>query len=120
MTTTRRFLTTSIALILMCGGAAFAQGMQPAKPGKQAPTVNTPTATSPSTTGAATTPVTAKVNLNTATQAQLEKLPKVSRSQAKAIVVARAKAKFKDLDDFTARKVIPADAAAGIKDSVAF
>jgi hypothetical protein len=33
---------------------------------------------------------------------------------------ARDKAKFKDWDDFVGRKVISADLAAGIKDSVTF
>jgi competence protein ComEA len=117
--TTRHLLTTSIALTLMCA-PAFAQGMQPAQSGKQAPAVNAPAATSHSTTGAATAPVASKVNLNTASEAQLEKLPKLTRSQAKAIVEARGKAKFKDWNDFAARKVIPAEAATGIKDSVAF
>jgi DNA uptake protein ComE-like DNA-binding protein len=115
---TRHLLTTSIALTLMCA-PAFAQGMQPAPSDKQAPAVNAPPAKSHSTTGAAT-PAASKVNLNSATEAQLEKLAKLTRSQAKAIVAARSKAKFKDWNDFAARKVIPADAAAGIKDSVAF
>ena len=39
---------------------------------------------------------------------------------SKAIVEARTKAKFKNWDDFVARKVVPADAAAAIKDVATF
>ena len=68
----------------------------------------------------ATTPVAAKVNLNTATVAELDKLPQIGPSRSKAIVEARAKAKFKNWDDFVARKVLPADATAALKDVVTF
>ena len=74
----------------------------------------------PATTGTATAPVAAKVNLNTATAAQIDKLPKMTHAQSKAIVEARAKAKFKDWDDFVARKLVPANEAAAIKDVVTF
>jgi len=77
-------------------------------------------ATAPSTTGKANAPVAAKVNLNTATAAELNKLPKGNVMNSRAIVEARAKAKFKNWDDFVERKVVPADAAAAIKDSVTF
>jgi competence protein ComEA len=73
----------------------------------------------PATTGT-TAPVAAKVNLNTATAAQIDKLPKMTHAQSKAIVEARAKAKFKDWDDFVGRKLVPADSAAAIKDVVTF
>ena len=87
---------------------------------KSTPTPQPPAATAPATTGKATAPVAAKVNLNTATAAELNKLPKGNVMNSRAIVEARAKGKFKNWDDFVARKVIPADAAAAIKDSVAF
>jgi DNA uptake protein ComE-like DNA-binding protein len=97
---------------------AFAEEKKPVSPSTSGPSVNTtrPAATS----GAATAPVTAKLNLNTATASQLEKLPKITSTEAKAIMNARDKAKFKDWDDFVGRKVISADLAAGIKDSVTF
>jgi DNA uptake protein ComE-like DNA-binding protein len=115
---TRRILVTSAALALL-SAPAFAQGtgtqpMQPAKPG---PAATAPA--KPATTGAAT-PVAAKTNLNTATAAELDKLPKVGAAHSKAIIEARAKDKFKNWDDFVARKVVPADAAAAIKDVVSF
>jgi DNA uptake protein ComE-like DNA-binding protein len=94
---------------------AFAEEKKPVSP--SGPSVNT---TRPATSGAATAPVTAKLNLNTATASQLEKLPKITSTEAKAIMNARDKAKFKDWDDFVGRKVISADLAAGIKDSLTF
>jgi competence protein ComEA len=109
--TTRRVLITSVVLALL-SAPAFAQGMQPS-------TTPAPAA-KPATTGAATAPVAAKVNLNTATVAELDKLPQVGPARSKAIVEARAKAKFKNWDDFVARKVIPADATAALKDVVTF
>jgi DNA uptake protein ComE-like DNA-binding protein len=95
----------------------------PALAEEKKPTAAPPTGSSvspgkPATTGTAS--VTAKLNLNTATAGQLEKLPKITPAEAKAIMNARGKAKFKDWDDFVGRKVISADAAAGIKDSVTF
>jgi DNA uptake protein ComE-like DNA-binding protein len=122
---TRRVLVTSVALALL-SVPAFAQGNQPAmqpstqpmQPAKPAPAVTAPA--KPTTTGVATAPVVAKTNLNTATAADLDKLPKIGPARAKAIVEARAKDKFKNWDDFVARKVVPSDAAAAIKDVVTF
>jgi competence protein ComEA len=114
---TRRVLVTSVALALL-SVPAFAQGTgtQPMNP---APAVAAPA--KPATTGAGTTaPVVAKTNLNTATAAELDKLPQIGPARSKAIVEARTKAKFKDWNDFVARKVVPAEVAATIKDVVTF
>ena len=62
----------------------------------------------------------AKVNLNTATAADLDKLPQIGPARSKAIIEARAKSKFKNWDDFVARKVVPSDAVAALKDVVSF
>ena len=62
----------------------------------------------------------AKINLNTATEAELDKLPHVGAHRSKAIIAARTREKFKNWDDFMARKLVPADVAAAIKDSVTF
>jgi competence protein ComEA len=114
----RRVLVTSVALALL-SAPAFAQGMQPAKPTTPDPTAAAPGAPAkPSTTGAATAPVTGKVNLNTASAAELDKLPQLAPGQSKAIVDARSKAKFKNWDDFVARKVVPSDTATAIKNVV--
>ena len=117
---TRRVLVTSAVLALL-SAPAFAQGTQPAQPAKPAPAAPAVTAPAkPATTGAATAPQLAKTNLNTATAAELDKLPQIGPARSKAIIEARAKAKFKNWDDFVARKVVPADAAAAIKDVVSF
>jgi DNA uptake protein ComE-like DNA-binding protein len=71
-------------------------------------------------TGAAPTSVSTKINLNTATQAELGTLPRVSPAQSKAIIGARGKAKFKSWDDFVARKVVSSQTAEAIKNSVSF
>ena len=88
------------------------------KPTAAPPTGSSVSAGKPATTGTAS--VTAKLNLNIATAAQLEKLPKITPAEAKAIMTARGKAKFKDWDDFVGRKLVPADSAAAIKDVVTF
>jgi len=114
---TRRVLVTP-AMLALLSVPAFAQGTQPAQPAKPAPAVTAPA--KPATTGAATAPQVAKTNLNTATAAELDKLPQIGPARSKAIIEARAKAKFKNWDDFVARKLVPADAAAAIKDVVSF
>jgi len=113
---TRRVLVTSMTLALL-SAPALAQGPQPAQPAKPTPATSAPA--KPATTGA-TTPQGVKTNLNTATAAELDKLPQIGPARSKAIIEARAKAKFRDWNDFVARKVVPAEAAAAIKDVVAF
>jgi DNA uptake protein ComE-like DNA-binding protein len=116
---TRRILLTALTLALLAA-PGFAQDMKPA-PSSPAPVTTAPLAApKPATTGAATAPVTAKTNLNTATAGALDKLPKVGPVHAKAIMEARGKGKFKDWNDFVARKVVPADVAGAIKDVVTF
>ena len=85
---------------------------------KGKPATTPPAATAPATTGKATAPVAAKVNLNTAPAAELNKLPKANVMNSRAIIEARTKAKFKSWDDFVARSVIPSNAEAAIKDLV--
>jgi len=90
---TRRVLVTS-AMLALLSVPAFAQGTQPAQSAKPAPAVTAPAPAKPATTGAATAPQVAKTNLNTATAA--------------------------NWDDFVARKVVPADAAAAINEVASF
>ena len=52
---------------------------------------------------------TGRTNLNTATAAELDRLPQVDEARAKAIIAARAKARFKSWEDFVARKVVPSE-----------
>jgi DNA uptake protein ComE-like DNA-binding protein len=114
-----RFLATSTMLALLAV-PAFAQGTPPTQPMKPAPSAAAPAPAKPATTGAATAPMAAKINLNTATEAELDKLPHVGARRSKAIIAARTKEQFKSWDDFVARKVVPADVAAAIKNSVSF
>jgi DNA uptake protein ComE-like DNA-binding protein len=116
-----RVLATSMTVALL-SVPAFAQGTQPMQPAKPGPAVSAPAPApaKPTTTGAATATAVAKINLNTATEAELDKLPHVGAHRSKAIIAARTKEKFKDWDDFMARKLVPADVAAAIKDSVSF
>ncbi|MCB1536493.1 MAG: helix-hairpin-helix domain-containing protein [Rhodoblastus sp.] len=61
-----------------------------------------------------------KIDLNTATADDLDKLPQIGPARAKAIIEARAKGKFKNWDDFVKRNVVPANAESAIKDLVKF
>ena len=118
--TIRHVLSTALTLALL-SAPAFAQDTKSSPATKPTPGASAPvTAPKPSTTGTATTPVGVKINLNTAPAAELDKLPKIGPAHSKAIIEARAKAKFKNWDDFVARKVVPADQAAAIKDAVSF
>jgi DNA uptake protein ComE-like DNA-binding protein len=63
---------------------------------------------------------TVKINLNTATENELRKLPRVSDRSASAIVESRAKSNFKDWNDLLARRVVPSFAEHAIKDLVTF
>jgi DNA uptake protein ComE-like DNA-binding protein len=117
---TRRVLFTALTLVLL-SAPAFAQDMKPSPSTKPASGATAPMAApKPSTTGTATAPVGVKINLNSATEAELDRLPKIGPAGSKAIIDARAKAKLKNWDDFVARKVVPADQAAAIKDAVSF
>jgi competence protein ComEA len=95
----------------------------PAAPAATAPAANTlarPTTPAPAATTQPAKPVPAgqKVNLNTATADELDKLPQIGPARSKAIIDARAKGKFKDWNDFVARNVVPSNAEAAIKDLV--
>lgn len=103
------------------------------KPTAATPAAATPPAAAPAPAAAAkpAAPATAAkpaapaaatkmVNLNTATAAELDALPQIGAARSKAIIDARAKAKFKNWDDFVARKVVPSNAEAAIKSQVSF
>lgn len=110
----KRLASAALALSLL-SGAAFAQATQPATPAKPATTA--PAAAAPK---APAVPAAKKVNLNTATAADLDALPQIGPARSKAIMEARAKAKFKNWDDFVARNVVPKNAEEAIKDLVSF
>jgi competence protein ComEA len=111
----RRLLSVA-ALLALSAAPVLAQVAVPAQPA--APAVAAPAKTT--ATPAATAPIVKKINLNTASATELDTLPQIGPARAKAIVDARAKSLFKNWDDFVARKVVPANAEAAIKDKVTF
>ncbi|WP_342360860.1 ComEA family DNA-binding protein [Terrarubrum flagellatum] len=120
-----RKLFGAAAIATLLAGASYAQTTQPATPAKPAaPAVTAPATTAPATTAAkpAAAPAaqTTKINLNTATEKDLDALPQIGPARAKEIVTARAKTKFKDWNDFVTRKVVPKNAEDAIKDKVTF
>jgi DNA uptake protein ComE-like DNA-binding protein len=129
-------LAGTVAALVLASGA-FAQTAptpqnqqqrpaQPTAPAAPAQTAPRTTAPAPAAPAAATTaPRPAQqgqlVNLNTAPEGELDKLPQIGPARAKAIVEARTKnGRFKDWNDFVARGVIPSNAEAAIKDKVRF
>lgn len=90
-----------------------------AEPAKPAPAATAPAKPAPAAAAPAAT-AGARINLNTASAEELDKLPQIGPARAKAIVEARAKGKFKNWDDFVARKAVPANAISAIKDKVSF
>ena len=108
----RRLLSVA-ALLALSAAPALAQVAAPAQPAVAAPAKTT-------ATPAATAPIVKKINLNTASATEIDTLPQIGPARAKAIVDARGKSLFKNWDDFVARKVVPANAEAAIKDKVTF
>jgi DNA uptake protein ComE-like DNA-binding protein len=123
-----RRLILSASAVAFSAGLALAQAPNMPVPPITAPIqpnkTMVPPATAPSTAPAQAKTVapntkTAKVNLNTATDKELDTLPEIGPARVKAIIEAR-KTKFKNWEDFEARKVVPADALKAIKDKVSF
>jgi len=102
------------AMLALIASPAFAESK--AKSNEPAPAKSAPAAAP----AAPAQGVIRKVNLNTATAEELDALPQIGPARAKAIVEARAKGKFKNWDDFVARKVVPSNAESAIKDHVSF
>ena len=98
--------------------AKAAEPAKPAAPAAKAAAPAKPAAAPAAKPAAATTGK--KVDLNTATADDLDKLPQIGPARAKAIIEARAKGKFKNWDDFVKRNVVPANAESAIKDLVKF
>jgi competence protein ComEA len=135
----KRLLATA-ALIGFAAGPVLAQTASPAAPSRPAvtspatPSSATPSLPSVADHAAATThtpaatvttasPVAKKVDLNTATAAEIDALPDIGKARSKAILEERAKGKFKDWADFDKRMTgthVNAGAKAQIKDHVTF
>ena len=104
-----RLVCISLGVCVVIGATALAQ-TSPSKTGSahQAPA-----------TREATSHV-ERVNLNTAPVSELVKIPHLSVRGVTAITEARAKSKFKDWNDFVARRVVPRFVRIEIKDLVTF
>lgn len=128
--TMSRFLLPLVALAAM-GGQAFAQtatqapsAAKPAAPvtAPAAPATQAAPTTKPATPAAAQ-PAAAqakKININTATAAELDTLKGIGEARAKKIIEERGKAKFKDFADLVKRGTLPSNVEAEIKDKVTF
>ena len=113
------------ALIGLAATPVLAQSTAPVSPNR--PAVTAPAVTAPVApavpSSMATTPVAKRVNLNTATAAELDALPEVGSARSKMILDERSKGKFKDWADFDQRMAgtsVNAGVKAKIKDLVAF
>lgn len=121
--TMSRFAIGLAALALAAGPALAQTATQPTTPAKPAAPVTTPaTPAAPAAKQAAPTTQaqTKKVNINTASAAELEQLKGIGEARSKKIVEERGKAKFKNFDDLVKRSVLPSNVEAEIKDHVTF
>ena len=131
--TMKTILASTIAAALISTAALAQTTPAPQQPTQQRPAQ--PTAPAPAQTApkAAPAPVAAPaaqparpaqaqlVNLNTAPENELDKLPQIGPARAKSIIEARTKnGRFKDWNDFVARNVVPKNAEDAIKDKVRF
>ncbi|PZR93972.1 MAG: DNA-binding protein [Stutzerimonas stutzeri] len=120
--TMSRFAIGLAALALAAGPALAQNATQPTTPAKPAAPVTTPAAPAPAAKPAApaTQAQAKKVNINTASAAELEQLKGIGEARSKKIVEERSKAKFKNFDDLVKRSVLPSNVEAEIKDHVTF
>ena len=95
-----------VAALALFAGPALAETKQPAKE---------PVKAAPAAPAKAATPVVQKVNLNTATAAELDALPQIGSARADAIIKGRP---YKGKDDLIHKKIIPQNAYDAIKDKV--
>ncbi len=101
--------------------AAPAAPAAPAPAARPATPAPAPAATAPAPAQRPAAAQTQLVNLNTATEAELDKLEQIGPARAKAIIEARTKnGRFKDWNDFVARNVVPKNAEEAIKNKVRF
>jgi DNA uptake protein ComE-like DNA-binding protein len=120
-----RNILLAYAFVVLATGTAFAQP-KPAASGAASTTMQAtpPTKTmKPAHPTASTMPAGTKVNLNTATPAQLDALPDIGKARTKEIMTERAKGNFKDWADFDARTAhtsVNKGVKAKIKDLVTF
>ena len=97
-------------------GWAQAQQPSPSAPGRAAPARPSPAVTSPAPAAAPAAAATRRVDINSASAAQLDSLPGIGPARAKAIIAGRPYTEMKDLET---KSVLPAGVLSGIRDRVA-
>ncbi len=115
-----KLLRTTAAILaasLVAAPLAFAQTAAPATKAPAPAATTAAPAAKAATPAAAPAAQAAPVNLNTASAADLDKLPQIGEARSKAIVAHRP---YKNWDDFVAKKVVPSNAEAAIKGKVTF
>lgn len=121
--TMSRFAIGLAALALAAGPALAQTATQPTTPAKPAAPVTTPAAPAAPAAKPATPTTqaqTKKINVNTASAAELEQLKGIGEARSKKIVEERSKAKFKNFDDLAKRSSLPSNVQAEIKGHVTF
>jgi len=121
-------LVTGVAILAVAAGPVFAQATAPAAPTAPArpaapATAPAPAAAQPArpaTPAAAQPAAVRKININTATAAELDTLKGIGDARAKKIIEERAKTKFRNFDDLVKRNILPANVEAEIKDKISF
>ncbi len=116
MPSLRRFI--ALALMAVLAGPVWAQAPQPSRP-PVAPTrptapVVTPAPSPTAASHAATSG--SRIDVNSATEAQLDDLPGIGPVRAKAIIAGRP---YTDIQDLTKKKVLTAGVLSGIRDRIA-
>lgn len=120
-----RFLIPLAALALTAGQGFAQTATQPVTPAKPAAPVTAPAAPAaqpakPAMPSTAQPAQVKKININTATAAELDTLKGIGEARTKKIIEERGKAKFKDFADLVKRNVLPANVEADIKDKITF
>ena len=119
--TLSRFATGLAALALAAAPALAQTATQPATPAKPAAPMTTPAAPAAKPAAPAATQAQAKkININTASAAELDTLKGIGEARSKKIIEERGKAKFKDFADLVKRGTLPSNVEAEIKDKVTF
>jgi competence protein ComEA len=123
--TISRFLIPLAALALTAGQSFAQTATQPATPAKPTAPVTAPAAPAvqpakPAAPTAAQPAQAKKININTATAAELDTLKGIGEARSKKIIEERAKTKFKDFADLVKRNVLPSNVEAEIKDKITF
>jgi competence protein ComEA len=109
----KSLLALSFLVATSFGGASFAQTAQPAAPAKAPPPASSTAAPAPAP--AAKTPAAALLDINSASEAELQALPGIGDKRAADIIKNRP---YKGKDELVQKKIIPAGVYAKIKGQI--